>query len=236
MHQFYQTKSNTLVLKDVDPAKRRVEGYFSAFGNIDSDNDIIEQGAFAKSLSENGVNSSKPRIKHLYQHSWDKPIGKLIELTEDSIGLKFVSEISKSRLGEDVLKMYQEGILTEHSVGFRTIKSDTRQDGVNVIKEAQLWEGSTVTWGANADTPVIGIKSLLNAEDPLKAVNDRMNKLCSIVRKGSGLMDETFETLEIELKQIQQLYNSLLQKEVEKSLKEQETIDLAAVWRDINSN
>ena len=47
------------------------EGYGSVFGNKDLGNDVIEAGAFAKSLKRR-----KPQnVKLLYQHKSDMPIG-----------------------------------------------------------------------------------------------------------------------------------------------------------------
>src|SRR5688572_29748388 len=51
-----------MMLKDIDEKKGRVLGYFSKFGNVDSDGDMIMPGSFTKTLKENGH-----RIKHLYQ-------------------------------------------------------------------------------------------------------------------------------------------------------------------------
>jgi HK97 family phage prohead protease len=55
-----------------------VKGYGSIFGNVDSDNDIIEKGAYARTIKNNGS-----RVKYLYQHDITKPIGRMKELFED---------------------------------------------------------------------------------------------------------------------------------------------------------
>ena len=72
--------------------------------------------------------------------------------------LRFESVMSKSTLGNDTLIQYQEGILAkEHSVGFNIIQRS--ESNPEEITEIKLWEGSTVTFGANPNTPVIGIKA-----------------------------------------------------------------------------
>ena len=67
MENYYLTK-NVLdgAIKDVDVQTGIVTGYFSVFGNLDSDGDIVLPGAFKKTIKENGPDSSKPRILHLY--------------------------------------------------------------------------------------------------------------------------------------------------------------------------
>ena len=200
-----------LEIKDLDMKKRQVTGYFAAFGNKDSDGDIIMPGAFRKSIMENGPNSKNPRIAHLLQHDVWTPIGKIMELEEDSKGLRFTSKISESSKGNDTLVLYQEGILREHSIGFQTIKEE-RKDNHNELTEIKLFEGSTVTFGANAQTPVIGIKSE-NREQDIEKINERINRVSSVLRKGSGLTDDAFHNLAIELEQIKTLYNSLIKLE-----------------------
>ena len=62
-------------LKDIDDNLGIVSGYGSIFGNLDSDNDIIEKGAYKRTIKNNGK-----RVKYIYNHQIDKPIGKMKEL------------------------------------------------------------------------------------------------------------------------------------------------------------
>lgn len=73
-------------ISDVDENLGIVKGYGSIFGNVDSDNDIIEKGAYARTIKNNGS-----RVKYLYQHDITKPIGRMKELFEDEKGLGFVA-------------------------------------------------------------------------------------------------------------------------------------------------
>ena len=52
-----------------------IEGYGAVFGNIDSVGDVIEKGAFAKTLMER-----KDRIAFCLQHNIHEPIGKIIDI------------------------------------------------------------------------------------------------------------------------------------------------------------
>ena len=79
-------------VKDVDVKKGIVEGYFSTWDIVDAHGDEIVQGAFKKTLQENGPGSSKPRIHHLWSHSSRHPLHRFQEtgtLLEDSKGLFF---------------------------------------------------------------------------------------------------------------------------------------------------
>lgn len=187
-------KNNSLGISDIDLSKRTVVGYFSQFGSKDSDGDIITKGAYSKTIKENSV-----RIAHLLQHNIQQPIGKIQSLTEDSNGLRFESVMSKSTLGNDTLIQYQEGILKEHSVGFNIIQRSESQP--EEITEIKLWEGSTVTFGANPNTPVIGIKSELEQQEE---ISKRLTALENFMRKGS-VSDESFKLIEFEIKRIKDL-------------------------------
>jgi HK97 family phage prohead protease len=197
-------------VKDVDMKSKRVTGYLSAFNNKDFDNDIIVKGAFTKSILER-----KNDIYFLNQHKWNQPHGKFSVLLEDEKGLYFESEpLIDTTYSQDTLKLYEAGILKEHSIGFNTIKSDMdSKTGIRMIKEVKLYEGSNVTLGANNQTPFTGFKGLTLIE-----VNDQHKKILKAFRSGT-FTDETFVLLEIALKELQlQAYE--LGKNTQKEVKE----------------
>jgi HK97 family phage prohead protease len=82
-----------LEIKDIDGKKGIVTGYFSSFNTLDSDGDVIKPGAFARSIKERGPKSMKPRIKHILNHDWCQPLGRLEVLQEDSKGLYYESQL-----------------------------------------------------------------------------------------------------------------------------------------------
>ena len=153
---------------EVDEGSRTVAGYFASFGNKDSDDDIIEKGAFSKSIKDRGVDSdAMNKVAYLWQHDMKEPLGKLEVLTEDDNGLYFEAKVSDFELGDRVLAQYKDGTLNQHSIGFRyiedKIKFDKEADAF-IVKEVNLFEGSVVTLGANPNTPFTGIKGLTEAE------------------------------------------------------------------------
>lgn len=305
----YKIKSDGSV-QDVDLKKRIVTGYASKFGNIDLHNDMIVPGAFKKTLKERGVDGNNS-IWFLHNHKTENPLGKPRVLKEDSFGLYFEAPIVDTTIGSDVLKLYEEGLINEHSIGFSTIKenkvtksfndypksvSDNAKKGIRLneeggnkcatdvgkiraqqlannenisldvvkrmysylsraktyynpddetacgtisyllwgglpalkwsedkikeveseksangtksyyeIQEVKLFEFSSVLWGANPDTPFLGLKSLDNSQ-----LVDRFDKLYKQL-KGGTVSDETMQLLEIEYNfiktQIAQLIN-----------------------------
>lgn len=208
-----------------------VEGYFSGFNNIDSDADRILQGAFSKSIKEHGPSSeSNRKIAHLAYHDTRRPIGVIQELKEDSTGLHFVSKMGTHTEGQDFLKMYEEGLIREHSIGFNYIADKIKEskEGDQTIwdiQEVKLWEGSAVVFGANSETPNLSIiKSQDDLNNHLEEINERMEVFIKALTD-DNLSKKYNELFVLELVQLKGQYNSLLkfEKPIEKiTLEDQE--------------
>ena len=216
----YGVKTLSVKVDDIDDEKGIVKGYFASFNTIDSDGDVIRKGAFAKSILENGPSAKgNRRIAHLRNHSWDRQIGKILELFEDEKGLGFVSQLGRSTEGQDALADYQDEILREHSIGFNYIwdkmefveDSEFSEHGHYEVNEVKLWEGSGVTFGANSLTPVIeAAKSSGDYLPLMKEIEQHESNFEKALRNGKGT-DMRLEEIEARFKQIQQLRNSLLE-------------------------
>lgn len=236
-NNIYGVKSIAIKLDDVDEGNRIVKGYLSSFDTLDSDSDIIRKGAFKKSLQERGVDSkSNRRIAHLRNHDWEHQIGLFKELSEDSKGLYFVSQLGRSTKGTDALLDYQDGILREHSIGFNYVKGkiekqESEEHGEYFeITEVKLWEGSGVTFGANEFTPTLEANKSILESDYLKKLNSEMTTLIKALKNGKGT-DERLENIEIKLQQIQQKYNSLL--ELKSSIKDTLKLEVEPTNEDV---
>ena len=177
MFEIKKIKQCNLSIKDIDGSKGIVQFYASAFGENgtqkDSDGDVILKGAYKKTISENAS-----RIKHLLNHDVYQVPGVIISLKEDNYGLLVTSQLAKSKAGEfttlakDTLINYEAGVITEHSVGFKSIKENYNEvEKCNLISEIKLWETSSLTgWGANQNTPMVGMKSQKDLLKTLKNI------------------------------------------------------------------
>jgi HK97 family phage prohead protease len=194
----YNYKSFDLELKDVDAKKGIVSGYFSAFGMVDSDGDIMMPGAFKRSINDWGP-EGKGRIKHLLNHNPSQPLGKITSLKEDSYGLLYTSQIGTHQLGKDFIKMVESGLIGEHSIGFRTLQEQKGEIG-NELRDVMLFEGSSLTaWGANENTPLVGMKSLKSVEK----MQDEIRAFDKFIRN-SDASEETIDLCLIKVKQLAQ--------------------------------
>ena len=195
----YQCKgianNGQVLIKDIDTSEGRIQGYFAVFGNVDSDGDMIMPGAFKKSLQENIT-----RVKHLLQHDPSKPLSSAksgLKIREDSTGLYFDSTITKTSWGKDTLLLYMDGVVDEHSIGYEVIKNN-KASNYNELLQLKLWEGSTVTWGANEKALATGIKSMTKEQ-----MIDRSSVIAKTLRNGKYENEEVFDLLDIYLKQLQ---------------------------------
>lgn len=219
-NQLYSTKE-AFEVKDLDASKREVAIYLSKFDIIDSDSDIIRKGAFTKSIQEHGVNSSSNRkIAFLRHHDWTKQIGKFNQLGEDEIGLFAVGQLGTSSIGEDAWKDYEEGIIREHSIGFKYIPDKMKwiedktlpSGGFYDIKEIMLWEGSAVTFGANEFTNVVEVLKSEEKIDFAKKLSSEIDLLVKSLVNGKGTDDRLFE-IEMKIKYLNQQLVSLAESE-----------------------
>jgi uncharacterized protein len=96
------------------------------------------------------------RVKVLWQHETDEPIGKLSELVDSPVSLRFTGRIEdtpKIPEAEKALELLRREVIDEVSVGFRIQRYervvDEEADTVTYrVTRAHLMELSVVTWGA----------------------------------------------------------------------------------------
>lgn len=206
-----EKQDSTYSVMDVDTAQRRVKTVWARCGNVDLDNDIIVPEAFTKTIRERGP-MGKNLIWSLVDHcaEMDSVIGKPEQLYVENDMLIAITPIVETEMGEDVIKMYDAGLINQHSIGFSTINSSVDKKGIRTITELKLYEGSAVLWAANPETPTLDVKS----EDRKNNLNDRLEKLLKAFKSGR-FTDETFALMEIEIKRIQ---SEILEIEVVKEI------------------
>lgn len=147
-------------------------GYGAVFGNIDSGGDIIEPGAFTKTLAEGW---ERVKILALHNDYW-LPIGRPLELREDANGLFLSAKISDTSMGRDVKVLLKDGVLAELSIGYDPVVFDYDADGIRHLREVKLWEISIVTWAMNPEATVTDYKSMQDAAGRLAAIKSGIER------------------------------------------------------------
>ena len=111
---------------------------------LDRAGDIIEADAWTKG----GLENYKGNPIILFNHNYDKPIGRAKDLKVTENGLEISAKISKA--AGDVTQLIKDGVLGAFSVGFKVKDADymTETDGYK-IKDAELFEVSVVSIPCN---------------------------------------------------------------------------------------
>lgn len=184
-----QYKDLRSTIEDVDE-KGRVLVAANAIGNVDADKDRSMDRSFDKTLNENFS-----RLKWFLNHDKNLLLGVPIEGKQDGKHLKLLGQLNmKKQISKDTYedyKLYAEyGKSLEHSIGVEPVEGKWKMnDGIRDIYEWKLWEYSTLTsWGANWDTPMLGIKSLTDIPDAIDWLELKL-------RKGN-FSDERFTIIE----------------------------------------
>jgi phage head maturation protease len=182
---YYKLKDSQpeICIKDVSTSRRTVTGFYNTMFYVDSDNDVSLPNSFAKSINDRGPNSNaKAKIKHAKDHDLTQVYGvpnvleeRTVQMTvngqlKNVMGLYFETKLPKTQLGNDSLVNYKEGVIDNHSIGFRYGKLEWLKEGTTEfdkimsmllnpedVKDGGLWgvseyilhEGSSVAFGAN---------------------------------------------------------------------------------------
>mgnify|MGYP002477974355 CR=1 FL=1 len=146
-------------------------------------------------------------------------------------GIYFESKIANTTIGNDTLINYKEGIYDNHSIGFKynqlsLIEAEKSPVAWNevlskllnpqeaekfgylyLVKEINLFEGSTVAFGANTLTPFLGVKSG-SKESMTLALVSKLSQLEYTVKNGMQ-SDEMLSTFELQIKQFKQILKEI---------------------------
>lgn len=147
-----ETRDLRVDIKSLDEAGV-FTGRLATYNHVDFGDDLIEPGAFTKTLSEGSA-----VIPLLWSHDQAQPLGTL-ELTDSASGLlckgKLVMSVPQAKIAYDLLKVQAiKGL----SIGYRAIKS-TVINGVRHLKEVRLFEGSLVACPMDPGAVVTAVKS-----------------------------------------------------------------------------
>ena len=134
-----------------------IEGYIAKWGVVDSYNSRFQKGSFSQT-----IRGRLDKIRVLFNHDTSEPIGRLLDIQEDDIGVfvraQLVMAVDKAK---DTFNLIKGGAIDSFSFGFRTI-SDKYEDGVQVITEVVLGEISPVIFPASEQSTITSARSIDN--------------------------------------------------------------------------
>ncbi len=155
------------------------EGYVAVFGNLDQNGDVIDRGAFTKTLGDARKKKAKEAHPYLFpilwQHHEDEPIGGFTDAYEDDHGLFIRGQFDlDTDRGRQAYSGAKKGYLRGLSIGYDPIKSVYDTKKTRHLTEIRLWEGSPVTFPANTQAMMTSVKQR-DATMEMKRVSGRMD-------------------------------------------------------------
>ncbi len=178
---------------DEEDGEGIIKGYASVFNNVDYGLDVIEKGAFRKTLME-----SKGKVPILADHNPSKQVGYNLVAEEDDKGLYIEGrlDVKNNQLARErfsLAKMALEiGAKFGFSIGYITIKEepDTDNPMIRRLKELKLLEYSMVTFPMNKEAGLTGAKS----EYQIMNDSDYANCIAKLLDSGKS-KEEILEAL-----------------------------------------
>lgn len=200
-------KSNEVPMKKVfhlediklyqDDEERKFEGYASTFGNIDRVGDVVEAGAFAKSLDRHRDSKTMPAM--LLHHDLKRPIGKWTSMVEDGKGLRVTGTLTAGvRDADEAYALLKDGAINSMSIGYRVRDEEyNSKTKTNHLKEIDLHEVSLVTIPANASALVSAVKDA-DGELNIRELELVLRDAGLSRREAKALLAEGFKALEVD--------------------------------------
>lgn len=166
--------SHDIIIKaseDPDAPEGRITGYGSKFGLVDSYNEIVQPGAFKKSLQR--LTKAKAIIPILWQHDPDVPIGGWSSYKEDDVGLYLEGDLDlDTQAGREAWSAVKKGYVSGLSIGYYEVKADPwswDNKDPRKLYELDLRETSVVTFPALKEARLDAVKAMRAHGAPMSA-------------------------------------------------------------------
>lgn len=135
-----------------------IEGYGSVFSNVDLGGEVVEPGAFTRTLKK-----TKGKVKMFSEHMF--AIG-MFDAVEDSKGLKVSGHalIDDVQVARETHALAKAGVFDGMSIGFRTIKAAEGEGNIRRLLELELFEVSLLPFPMNPKAKPTRVKTLEQVE------------------------------------------------------------------------
>lgn len=167
-----------------------IKGMASTFGNVDLQQDVINFGAFAKTIQTHKERHDRPIRMFLGHDRFAGAIGgfPIDKVKEQKQGLKVEGHINlEVQRGQEAFALAKQGVLTDLSIGFMATAVDfERRSGkeIRVIKEIELHEISIVDEPANPKATITDVKADKKAEAAEKKEQEPLLNTASLAMMG----------------------------------------------------
>jgi uncharacterized protein len=161
-------------------------GLGAVYNNVDLGGDLIEPGAFSRTLS------AGKKFPVLWQHQADNPIGTCT-VTDTRDGLQVNGSLCLSDpTAQKAFTFLKAGVIKGLSIGYDTVQASYNGD-VRHLTELKLWEISCVTFPMNESAQVTGVKSRSDEKRAkhLSAIGQHLSAAAAHVKAMQNPDDDT---------------------------------------------
>lgn len=157
-------------------------GFASVYGNKDFGGDVVEAGAFTKSLTDKGG-----EVPILWQHDMTEPIG-MGKLTDSASGLVIKGDlaIESSPVAVKAYGLMKRGILKGLSIGYDAVRDEVKS-GVRYLREIKLWEVSIVTFPMNELATIQTVKMEEAKSELQEFMEEEKQKFLALLEQHAAL-------------------------------------------------
>lgn len=197
----YQSADLKMIGNDEEDSILFIAGYASVYRTPNGDIQV-DRDDETVNTDNIDISSYEKNPILIWNHSCDKPVGRITKITKDFRGLYVEGEVHRLKGEEDKYEAVKKGLVISFSIGFVPKEYDILAGDIVQITSAELVEISLAPVQSNPEAlfRVIGTKSLgISVADLAKQNNittDELKGICSGNIKGKNLDNITSKTTE----------------------------------------
>lgn len=140
-------------------------GYASVFDNLDNAFDVVQKGAFTKTLADHAG-----AVPILWNHNPNEPLGFGVKAQEDTKGLLVEGQLNlEIQKGKELHSMAKMALKAGRAIGLSIgyIATEYKYDGdyVRFLEEVDLVEYSLTLFPCNEKATLTSVKSVIEKDD-----------------------------------------------------------------------
>jgi HK97 family phage prohead protease len=167
-------------------------GLAAVYGNTDLGGDIIEPGAFTRTIKNSGG-----QVPILWQHNIHQPIG-LGTLEDTKKGLKVEGRlVMESSQARETYALMKADVVKGLSFGYDVVVAERdHENETRRLKELKLWEVSPVTFPMNPKAQISSVKGwAMRVEELMDELTEEKGKLSPVTRENLLRLEQKIQAL-----------------------------------------
>lgn len=216
--QFATVDQNSLQVRaafDTPPGPNETDHYAALFNVPDSYGTVAIRGCFAKSINERGPQSkANEKIIHLWMHDRHEPLGQVVMMEEDMVGLKIRVkwDVDAGGMPYRIFTQTKSGTVRQNSYGFDYVWDKMEYDedkDLIMMYECALFETSSIS--------ILAAQPEASTFRTREQVGEELETLSELAEEFAGQLPFKYR---MEFRQLITRYKSLSQVEPPKALSE----------------